>query len=127
MGFGNFGALNLKRNRDARLVMIKLGFDFSLIGSIYIYEMFNEILVNKGAKKEEIPSMTALAEKHNQKLKSISRNIRWAIEKACKSGSLGTVPFLEGIEISPSTKQVLSWLFYYYTYQQQLQNANANM
>lgn len=113
--------LSSNRNIDLRMVMVQFGFDFSLMGSIYIYEMLVESLSNPNViRNENIPTMTMLADKHNIKIKTFNRDIRWSIDKAYKNGMLKYVPYFEELTSSPPTKQVLSWLFNYLI----MQNAN---
>lgn len=97
------------------IIMVNFGFDFSLVGSVYIYEILKEVLTNTSVLRcDKIPTMTTLADRHNVKIKSFNRDIRWAIDKAYKNGLLKYVPFFEGRKTAPPTRQVVSWLFNYY-------------
>ena len=108
---------HINKKKDFRLIMIHFGFDFSLLGSIYLYEMLLEISSgNSFIKGIEIPQITKLAEKHNVKMKTYSRNIRWAIKKAYNDGMLKYIPFFENRTNAPTTKQVLAWLYHYYLF-----------
>lgn len=103
-----------KENSDVRMTMVHFGFDFSLIGSVYLYEMLKEVLENTSAIKcDVVPTMTTLADRHNIKIKTFNRDVRWAISKAYKSGLLKYVPFFEMQNAIPPTKQVLTWLYNY--------------
>lgn len=89
--------------------LINAGFDFSLIGSIYLQELLNLIIedpmlifsLTKGA-------ITTVAEKYNKNTSSVDRDVRWAIKKAHDLGYLknGFKPSSK----MPTTKQVLVWL-----------------
>lgn len=62
--------------------MINIGFDFALTGTKYIYELFIEPLENINNLNELfLPNMSSLADRHNIKLKSLNRDVRWSIEK----------------------------------------------
>lgn len=107
-----------KNTKDIRCVMVYFGFDFSLVGTMYIFELLTEVVNNTSILRcESIPTMTLLADKHNVKIKSFNRVIRWSIVKAFKTGLLKYVPFFEDRKTIPPTKQVLAWLFNYYIMQ----------
>lgn len=62
--------------------MCDFGFDFSLTGTKYIYELLYEYIVNSEYIMGNLqPSMKSLADKYNIKLKTLNRDIRWSIEK----------------------------------------------
>lgn len=102
-------------DHNVRTIMIHFGFDFSLLGSVYLYELIEETLYgNNYYNCYAIPTMVHLAEKHNIKVKTLNRNIRWSIDKAFKSGLLKCIPCFKNFN-TPPTKQVLAWLcnFFY--------------
>lgn len=104
-----------KVEHNMRQIMIDFGFDFSLLGSIYIYEMFREIIENaKMVRVKTVATETKLANKHNINIKTINRDIRWSIGKAYNKGLLKNIPYFEMSHKLPSTKQVLYWLHNYY-------------
>ncbi len=107
--------LSANDENNIRGVLIRFGFDFSLIGTIFILELLNEIeRCSKILNQTSLPTMSLLANKHNLKIKSYNRVIRWAIEKAFKTGGFKNVSFFENRTSTPPTMQVISWLFNYY-------------
>ncbi|MCI7003642.1 MAG: hypothetical protein MR904_04800 [Clostridia bacterium] len=103
---------------DLRMVMVRFGFDFSLLGSVYLYEMLNEVVSNTSVLRNKcFPTMVVLADRHCVKLKTFNRDIRWAISKAFNQGLLKFVPIFENLNKAPSTKQVLAWLYAFYVNQ----------
>lgn len=113
-GDGSYENIKLK---DLRLILVHFGFDFSLMGSIYIYEILKEATENSSLLNGAcLPTITKLAEKHNIKMKTLSRDVRWAIKKAYEEGLLKYVPFFQGRTRVPNTRQVLSWLYHFYMF-----------
>ena len=90
--------------------MSDFGFDFSLTGTKYIYELLYEYIVNKECLFEHLkPSMKSLADKYNIKLKTLNRDIRWSIEKNIVIYNKN-ICLKEEDDIS-STKKVIVWLY----------------
>lgn len=100
---------------DLYTVMVRFGFDFSLMGSQYLYEMLVEAELDSAVlRHKSIPTSTILADRHCVKIKTFNRDIRWAITKAFNHGVLGAVPNFKDLTTPPSTKEVLAWLYGYY-------------
>lgn len=100
------------------MVMMHFGFDFSLVGSEYLYRMLCAIIEDRSVFRwHSITALPVLAERYNCKGKSMNRAIRWSIARAFKDGLLKYVPCFQELDRLPSTKQVLSWLYGFYVNQ----------
>ena len=98
--------------KDLRVMMVYFGFDFSLMGSLYLYEMLKELTDNMSPNEVVLPTITKLAKRHNVKMKTFSRDVRWAIKKAFDDGLLKYIPFF--VHNNCTTKKLVSWLYNYY-------------
>ena len=104
-----------KNSADLYAVMVRFGFDFSLIGSQYLYEMLSEAELDASVlRRKSLQTSMVLADKHSVKIKTFNRDIRWAIAKAFNHGVLKLVPNFKELRKPPSTKEVLAWLYSYY-------------
>ncbi len=100
---------------DLYTVMVRFGFDFSLVGSQYLYEMLSEAELDTSVlRHKSISTSMVLADKHCVKIKTFNRDIRWAIAKAFNHGVLKLVPNFKELKNPPSTKEVIAWLYSYY-------------
>lgn len=107
--------LTQNTEKKFRCLLVRFGFDFTLIGTIYLFELLNEIhRCSRLLKKTSLPTMTLFADKHNIKIKTYNRVIRWSIKKAFRSGGFYKVDFFENRTNTPPTMQVISWLYNFY-------------
>lgn len=62
--------------------MINIGFDFGLTGTKYIYELYVKHKDNLFAPYDNLfHNLSSLADRHNIKLKSLDRDVRWSIDR----------------------------------------------
>lgn len=93
-----------------KAMLVMSGFDFSLIGTIYMFEMLIAMCDNSN-KTHHLPTMSCLADRHEVKIKTFNRSIRFAIEHAYSNGCLKHLMGFEKINKQPSTKNVALTLY----------------
>lgn len=72
--------ISAEYKQELRNMMINVGFDFSLVGSNFVFELIIMSLQNKedtDPYREE--NITFLADKYNTKIKTVHRLIHWSI------------------------------------------------
>lgn len=97
-------------NKKIKTTLMGLGFDFGLNGSHYLQEVLLQVLLNP--KKIHNLSSMVMAEMicgDNISVKSIDKDIRWAIQKAYKVGILNKISFFNNN--IPTIKQFINWIF----------------
>ena len=80
--YNKSGGMRVEENIIQR-TMILYGFNFLLIGTIYIYEMVLEMANNTEFSKG-VKLMQYISDKHGVKFKTMNRSVRWAIDNASK-------------------------------------------
>lgn len=91
--------------------MLMLGFDFSSSGSIYLYRMVRLMLMEPENFTISYKQLSQnVSKRYNQKIKTVNRAVRWAIEKAVKSGDLAKLPFYREGQM-PKSKDVVVWIY----------------
>lgn len=109
--------INSFKNKDifVRENLINMGFEFSMLGSMYIKEMVHEVIKQPQMLHHICTNlMEVVANTHKKSIKSISSDIRWAIKKTFEKGILKSVPCFNNCT-TPSTKQVLTFLYDFFT------------
>lgn len=105
---------NIKRKLEKQLkaYLMHLGFDFSLLGSHYIKDILLELSCEPSKiHKLTTRVLTEMAMIYETRVKTVDKNIRWAINKAYNSGLLGTLAvFKSGV---PKMKQLFNWFIDY--------------
>lgn len=98
---------------DLRKHLSSLGFDFTLIGSVYLKDLLS-LVIEKPMRVFALSSnaMVIVAEKYSKTICSIDRDVRWSIKKSFDRGCFNEYPPLN--EKVPTIKQVLVWLFDFY-------------
>ena len=98
---------------DLRKHLSELGFDFTLIGSIYLKDLLS-LVIEKPMRVFSLSSnaMKIVSEKYNKSICSIDRDVRWTIKKSYDRGCFEKYPPLK--DRTPTVKQVLVWLFDFY-------------
>lgn len=94
-----------------KINLTSLGFDFGLLGSHYI----QEIVLYLSFNHKKIHSLSSgvfkeIAAVHNNSVKCVDKDIRWAIHKAYTCGILGQISTFASGKV-PTIKQTINWLF----------------
>jgi len=89
-----------------KLLMIEMGFDFSLSGSWNILEIMNDAVESCNNGILSCFPLSKIANRHCIKGKTIDRNVRWAITKAKNLVDLFSVE----IDLL-STKDILEFMY----------------
>ncbi len=95
--------------------LINMGFNFSMLGSMYIKEMIHEVIKHPQMLHCICTNLIEhVAKTHKKSAKSISSDISWAIKSAFSKNVLKSVPCFNNYS-TPSTKQVLTFLYDFFT------------
>ena len=87
-----------KYGHNLRDVMIRAGFDFSYIGSTFVHELIQSTLVDKDNQDPYSEQrLIFLADKYNLKIKSIHRDVYWAIIEIIDTSY--SIKFVDSFEI----------------------------
>lgn len=71
----------ISTRQELQDAMVVSGYDFSLCGTRYIFELFASSKMITKIPGTKPPSMTLLASKYNIKPKSMNRVMRWAYQR----------------------------------------------
>lgn len=110
----NYNLKKFELSKKIKMTLIGLGFDFCLLGSHYIKNVVESVVLNP----EKLYSLSTkvmqeMSIVYNHSVKSIDKDIRWAIKKAYNVGSLSKISFFANGNM-PTIKQLVNWLFDYF-------------
>ena len=100
--------------KKIKLLLMSIGFDFSLLGSHYVKEIV--VFVVKNPKQIHCLSsgvMKRISTVYEHSVKCIDKDIRWAINKAYNTGLLKKISIFSYGSV-PTIKQLINWLFDYF-------------